>query len=56
MAPQSPPEDVKFSYDMLKEDGTAWDMSSLESVETSGDNKVTINLKQSDTILPALLT
>ena len=49
-------EDVKFTYDMLKEDGTAWDMSSLESVEADGDNKVTINLKQPDTIFPALLT
>lgn len=49
-------EDVKFTYDMLVKDGTAWDMSSIDKVEAPSKTSVKITLKQPDTIFPALLT
>lgn len=49
-------EDVKFTFDMLIEDGTAWDLSSIANVDAPSPEEVVITLKQPDTIFPALLT
>lgn len=38
-------EDVIFTYNMLKEDGKAFDLSFVEDIEVVDENKIKINLK-----------
>lgn len=40
------PEDVIFTYEMLKEDGVAFDLSVMESIEKTGDNGIVIKLTE----------
>lgn len=39
-------EDVKFSYEMLKEDGKHWDLEFLDSIEIPDKNKIVFKLKE----------
>lgn len=39
-------EDVKFSYEMLKEDGKHWDLTFLDSIEIPTKNKIVFKLKE----------
>lgn len=39
-------EDVKFSYEMLKEDGKHWDLEFLDKIEIPEANKVVFTLKE----------
>lgn len=38
--------DVKFSYEMLKEDGKHWDLDFIEKIEVPDKNKVVFTLKE----------
>lgn len=38
-------EDVKFSYEMLKEDGKHWDLEFIDSIEVPSKNKIVFKLK-----------
>ncbi len=49
-------EDVKFTYDMLKEDGKAWDLSFLKDVEVEGKDKVSFHLTKAHSTFTAQLT
>lgn len=40
------PEDVKFSYEMLKEDGKHWDLSFIEKIDIPDKNKIVFTLKE----------
>lgn len=39
-------DDVKFSYEMLKEDGKHWDLDFIEKIEVPDKNKVEFTLKE----------
>lgn len=49
-------EDVKFTYDMLKGDGKAWDLSFLKDVEVEGKDKVSFHLTKAHSTFTAQLT
>ncbi|WP_256867264.1 ABC transporter substrate-binding protein, partial [Streptococcus dysgalactiae] len=49
-------EDVKFTYDMLKEDGKAWDLSFLKDIEVEGKDKVSFHLTKAHSTFTAQLT
>lgn len=49
-------DDVKFTYDMLKADGKAWDLSFLKDVESDGKDKVTFHLTAAHSTFTAQLT
>ena len=40
------PEDVKFSYEMLKEDGKHWDLGFIEKIEIPDDTSLVFTLKE----------
>lgn len=39
-------EDVKFSYEMLKEDGKHWDLAFIDKIETPDNNSIVFTLKE----------
>lgn len=49
-------EDVKFTYDMLKKDGKAWDLSFLKDIEVEGKDKVSFHLTKAHSTFTAQLT
>lgn len=49
-------EDVKFTYDMLKEDGIKFDLSFVKSVEIENGNTVVIHLKEPRSTFVSQLT
>lgn len=40
-------EDVKFSYEMLKEDGKHWDLDFIDKIEIPKENQIVFKLKES---------
>ncbi|SKC54279.1 ABC transporter substrate-binding protein [Maledivibacter halophilus] len=40
------PEDVKFSYEMLKEDGKHWDLNFIDKIEIPEKNKIVFHLNK----------
>jgi peptide/nickel transport system substrate-binding protein len=50
------PSDVKFTYEMLKEDGIAFDLTYVKSIELTGENGITFTLDSpnSDFFAPLL--
>lgn len=49
-------DDVKFTYDMLKADGKAWDLTFIKNVEVVGKNQVNIHLTEAHSTFTAQLT
>lgn len=49
-------EDVKFTYDMLKADGKAWDLTFIKNVEVTKPNQLTIHLTKPHSTFTAQLT
>ena len=39
-------EDVKFSYEMLKEDGKHWDLEFIDKIEIPAENQIVFTLKE----------
>ena len=39
-------EDVKFSYEMLKEDGKHWDLACIDKIEIPAENQIVFTLKE----------
>lgn len=49
-------EDVKFTYEMLKEDGIKFDLSFVQSIEAADGNIITIQLKEPRSTFVSQLT
>lgn len=49
-------EDVKFTYEMLQEDGISYDLSFVKSIEAKDGNMVVITLKQPHSVFVGQLT
>ncbi|WP_425538588.1 ABC transporter substrate-binding protein [Microaceticoccus formicicus] len=49
-------EDVVFTYEMLKEDGIAFDLSFMESIEKTDENKVVIKLTEPRSVFVSQVT
>lgn len=50
------PEDVKFTYEMLKKDGINWDLSFLEKIEIQDDKTIIFHLSEPRSTFFAQLT
>jgi peptide/nickel transport system substrate-binding protein len=53
---QVTPEDVKFTYEMLKEDGIKFDLSFVKSIDVVEDNTIAITLNEPRSTLVSQLT
>lgn len=49
-------EDVKFTYEMLKEDGVKFDLSFVKSIEVEGDHQIVIKLNEPRSTFVSQLT
>ncbi len=50
------PEDVKFTYEMLKEDGTVWDLSLLDNIDIKDPHTMVFHLSEPQSTFWAHLT